>query len=503
MARVTTIWAQGSLRCGIWPLLLIVLLGTALRLAGLGAQSLWYDEAFSLASADRLSLGQLLANQGADIHPPLYYLLLRVWIRVVGISDFTARLPSLWAGVLTIPLIYVTGRRLFDHPTGLWAALFWAVFPFHLYFAQEARMYTLLALLTALSLWLFLQAVERDRPWLWAAYWLCLALGIYTHYFFALVIVVYHMYLLLNWREYRRLWLPVIITDILLVPVFLAQAAITLQKLTTVLAPSYWLGRPHPLAFFTTLYFFVVSYTLPVWLNPVGLFIFLGVLAIGLYEGFRRGGRERYRLSRILLVSGALLPIVIILVISQFKPIFLERTLIGCTPFLTLLLADRARSSHWRSPVAYLSIALGGLVVISLYRYYFDPATHKPPLREAARQIAEEFKPGDMVLHTSVGSFLPFLFYEPPSAHFLLWGDPDPHLPASAYESFGGRIASRGMITDYQRLWLVVMLDHSLEYQQEQVAWFDNHLSLIDETNVGGIFIRLYEGVREGTVVEE
>lgn len=490
-------------RSSLWPLALVILLGAALRFFGLGAQSLWYDEAFSLASADRLSLGQLLTNQGGDIHPPLYYLLLRIWIRAIGINDFTARLPSLWAGVLTIPLLYVTGRKLFDHPTGLWAALFWAVFPFHVYFAQEARMYTLLALLATLSLWLFWQAVQRDRPLLWATYWLCLALGIHTHYFFALVIVVYHLYLILNWREYRQLWLPMIITDVLLIPVFLAQAAITLQKFTTVLDSSYWLGRPHPLAFFTTMYFFVVSYTLPIGLNPVGLFVFLGMLAIGLYEAFRNRSGDPYLPHRILLLLGAFLPVLIVLVISQFKPIFLERTLISCTPFLTLLLADRVRSSHWRSPLAYLSVALGVLVIISLYRYYFDPATRKPPLREAAQQIAGEFKPGDMVLHTSVGSFLPFLFYEPPSEHYLLWGDPDPHLPASAYESFGGRIASRETLGDCQRLWLVVMLDHSLEYQQDQAAWFDDHLALVGDSSVGGIFIRLYEVTGKGSAVEE
>ncbi len=487
-----SIGPNASILAGMWPLLLIILLGTALRFFHLGAQSLWYDEAFSLASADRLSLGQLLTNQGGDIHPPLYYLLLRIWIRVIGINDFTTRMISLWAGVLTIPLIYVTGRKLFDHPTGLWAALFFAVFPFHIYFAQEARMYTLLTLLTILSLWLFLQAIEGGRPLVWAAYWLCLVFGVYTHYFFAFVILVYYLYLILNWRKYRHLWLSMIITGGLLIPVFLTQAVIVLQKFATVLAPSYWLGRPHPLAFFTTLYFFVVSYTVPIWLNPIGLFILLAILVVGLYEQLRMRGRDSYLSHRLLLVLGAFLPIVIVLIISQFKPIFLERTLISCTPFLVLLLADRVRTSRWHSPIPYLSLVLAIVVVISLYRYYFDPTTRKPPLREAAQQVAASFRPEDMVLHTSVGSFLPFLFYEPPSEHYLLWGDPDPHLPASAYEAFGGRIVSREIIDGQRRLWLVVMLDHSTEYQLDQVRWFDDRCELTEGEDVSGIFIRLY-----------
>ncbi|MFC1975345.1 glycosyltransferase family 39 protein [Chloroflexota bacterium] len=475
-----------------WILLLIIILGAALRFFYLGSQSIWYDEAVSLAIADRLSLWEVLTNQGQSSHPPLYYLLLRAWIRGVEINDFTTRIPSTAAGILTIPLIYQAGRRLLNKTVGLWGAFFIAVFPFHVYYAQEARMYTLLAMLTTLSLIFFLKAVENNQWYTWGGYGLSLALSLYTHYFIAFVILAYHLYLLLNWRRYLHFWKPVIITDFLLLLIFLPQVANFLSQSQEVFK-SYWLGKPSPLAFFTTIYFFVASYTVPPRLTFIGLFVLLSWLAIGLYDLYRQTKFDRdQRMHFYLLGLGAFLPLLSALAISQIRPIFLERTLIVCTPFLVLLLAWILASSRRHSPIPYLAGIMGVVLVLSLYRYYFDPAVHKPPMRQAAAHINAVIAPNDIVLHTSVGSFMPFLFYQPPAEHYLLWGDPDPRKSATTFELFGGKIATLNDLGRYRRLWLVVVLDHSIEYQHNQVSWFDEHFPLVKETKVGGIIIRQY-----------
>lgn len=481
-----------ALRRTSWVLVVIILLGTALRFINLGGQSIWYDEAVSLAIANRLSLWGILANQGESSHPPLYYLLLRVWTNWAGINDFTARVPSAGAGILTIPIIYLVGREIIGRRAGLWSAFFIAVFPFHVYYAQEARMYTLLALLTTLSLLFFLKAVKHNRWQIWGIYWLCLALGFYTHYFIVFVILVYHLYLLLNWRRHYHLWKAILITDSLLLLVFLPQVVTFLDQSREVLA-GYWLGKPSLLAFFTTIYFFIASFTVPFQLTFIGLFVTLSWLAIGSYEVYRNiRSTQTLRHRFYLLCLGAFLPLVIVLAISQVRPIFLERTLIICTPFLVLLLAWTLTASRRRSPVPYLSGILSVLLVISLYRFYFDPSAQKPPLRLAAAQINMALEPNDMVVHTSVGSFMPFLFYQPPAEHYLLWGDPDARKSAKTFELFGGRIITRDNIAGHGRLWLVVELDHSIDYQRDQVSWFDERFSLIDEMEIGGIFVRLY-----------
>jgi hypothetical protein len=97
------------------------------------------------------------------------------------------------------------------------------------------------------------------------------------------------------------------------------------------------------------------------------------------------------------------------------------------------------------------------------------------------------------VIHTSVGSFLPFLFYDPPDEHYLLGGEPNPRKPAETYELFGGRITTLETADTYQRVWLVVALDHSVDYQRAQIRWFDENFLLVEDRRVGAIVVRLYD----------
>ena len=104
------------------PLLAVLLLGLALRLYRLGADSLWYDETVSTALAGS-PLPELLRHTAGDIHPPGYYLLLRGWLLLTGFGDgradpqtfgleFVAGFFSLFFGILLIALVYRLARRL-------------------------------------------------------------------------------------------------------------------------------------------------------------------------------------------------------------------------------------------------------------------------------------------------------------------------------------------------------------------------------------------------------
>ena len=88
---------------------LILLLGFALCLYRLGYQSLWYDEGVSVFLAQK-SLSALTAHTAGDIHPPLYYYLLHLWIRLAGASEFSLAFLSLTFGVLLIALLFLLGR---------------------------------------------------------------------------------------------------------------------------------------------------------------------------------------------------------------------------------------------------------------------------------------------------------------------------------------------------------------------------------------------------------
>jgi mannosyltransferase len=140
--------------------LIITALAIVLRLYRLGAQSLWYDEAFSVYLA-RMNLGDITARTAADIQPPLYYYLLHFWMELAGDGEFAVRFLSLFFGVLTVPLMFVIARRLFNPAAAIFSALLALFSPLYLWYSQETRMYSLIT---------FLLAVSKERLFS-AAYW--------------------------------------------------------------------------------------------------------------------------------------------------------------------------------------------------------------------------------------------------------------------------------------------------------------------------------------------
>jgi mannosyltransferase len=193
---------KSARRSTVWPLLALLallLLALALRVYRLPAQSLWYDEGVSWYLT-RMSPPALTVWTANDIQPPLYYYLFWLWVRLAGTSEYALRFPSVFFGVLTLPLLWVTARRLFGMRAAWLAALLLALSPLHVYYAQEARMYTLLTFLGLLSSYLLLrllnsQSTNLRSPHLWS-YVLTVVAALYTHYFAFFLLAAHILYVL-------------------------------------------------------------------------------------------------------------------------------------------------------------------------------------------------------------------------------------------------------------------------------------------------------------------
>ncbi|MBE9472280.1 MAG: glycosyltransferase family 39 protein, partial [Chloroflexi bacterium] len=140
----------------------VTALGGFLRVYQIGVKGLWLDEAFSVWLGWQ-PVGEMMGwLVRIDQHPPLYHLLLHFWM-VLGDDPATVRSLSALCGTLTIPVVYLLGRRLGDDKVGLLAALVLAVSPFHVRFAQETRMYTLLTLNVSLALYALARLLTDPR----------------------------------------------------------------------------------------------------------------------------------------------------------------------------------------------------------------------------------------------------------------------------------------------------------------------------------------------------
>ncbi len=176
-------------------LMLITLLGAFLRLYQLGTESVWLDEAWTVNACSQ-SFGGMLSDVMGDVHPPLYYIMLYPVIKLFGSSEIALRLPSVIFGVLTIPLLYLVGERLFGRREGMVGAFLLSISLHHLYHSQEARMYSMLTFMVLLSVYLFWRSMEEpDNLKLWVFWGLVLLMSVYTHYFAALMLPAFAVYL--------------------------------------------------------------------------------------------------------------------------------------------------------------------------------------------------------------------------------------------------------------------------------------------------------------------
>src|SRR5215217_264032 len=127
----------------------LMLLSLVLRTRELGI-GFWIDEGLSVGISDR-PLGDIPHALRLDGSPPLYYLLLHVWMALTGTSEEATRIFSVICALVAVPVSFWAAATLFGSRAGWMAAVLAATNPFLTRFAQEARMYALLALLAVVA----------------------------------------------------------------------------------------------------------------------------------------------------------------------------------------------------------------------------------------------------------------------------------------------------------------------------------------------------------------
>ncbi len=216
----------------IWlGLALVVGVGAWLRLRGLTTSSLWFDEWITVEQSTRSSLWETITASGT--HPPLLRLLVRASIALFGTAsvpggmDFAARLPSALLGVASLPFIYLFARRWSrgSAAVGLTAAALYAVSPYGIYYAQEARYYAGMVLFAAWVLHALPRLLEAPRSPRRQAYLAVpLTLGLLNHHLFGfLFLLTFAVTLPHILADLRHRWIlaaPWVVAGLLFLPWF-------------------------------------------------------------------------------------------------------------------------------------------------------------------------------------------------------------------------------------------------------------------------------------------
>lgn len=497
-----------------WLIVGITLLGAALRGFRLGWQSLWLDELFSVLLVRRNWAG-IITGTAEDILPPLFYFLLDLALRF-GESETAARLIPFFFSALTIPLTYRITQELFNRQAALATAIFLAVNPFHILYAQEARMYTQFAFFSTAAAFFLWRAWHDNqlRDWVW--FTLVSIFNLYTHSLAFLTTLALVFYVLIHRRQGNGRWKSWFITHAIIGLAFLPWIAVILQQ-TTRLSSEFAGASQSPLTLFRAIYLFLFSTTTPLPLAGTGLIAALTLLIFAFLTRRKKttalisshapnislprnppqikSSQKSPVLFTVLIFA---VPVIGLYLISLSQPIFVERRLLPASIGLYILLgwAVSRPEPLWLNRI--LGVALGVAMLSALPGYYTNPDLQKIPMRAVAQTVADQIEPGDVVIHTSDTSALAFMIYQPHITSFFLSGDPD-------YETQSNRgraqriaglepVDSREAAADQQRIWLVVTLDHAVNYQQERLAEFDNRYTRLDRQDVGGVDIYLFEG---------
>jgi 4-amino-4-deoxy-L-arabinose transferase-like glycosyltransferase len=182
-----------------------MLLAAVLRFATLDLQSFWYDEAFTPVHVLHPGLGATLsAVSHTENTPPLWYLLIWGWSRLLGTGEVALRSLSALAGVLTVPVAWGIGRELAGRRAALATAALVAVNPLFIWYSQEARAYALFTLLAALAMLCFLRALREPSARRLAAFAVVGSLALLTHYFAVFLLAPMCVWLLVAGSRQRR-----------------------------------------------------------------------------------------------------------------------------------------------------------------------------------------------------------------------------------------------------------------------------------------------------------
>jgi len=387
-----------------WHLLFILVIAASARLYQLAARSIWFDESFTWRLI-QFPWPEIISRTAADVHPPLYYLLLNIWAIVFGSGLFSLRGFSVAVVLGLIALSYYFVLRLSQSRLASFlAALLISLSGWHIILSQEARMYTLGALLALLSTYLIWLAASRPRSnwFLWLAYSLSAAALLYTHYYGLFTLVAHAIwfiiYLLLQTRgrlgeilHAPRFW-QALVSALVAIALFLPWLPI-LQAQRAQVAGNFWIPPVTGWSIPDTLYRMFVGTAGPIEHWTIAGFITallptIILLVITIWLGLKSKSLVSKSALWLIILSGYL-PFLASLIISIIsRPIYQDRYLIFSYTFLAMLLA--LWLATLRPSIIRLSLSAAAILflIYTAWQFHLElDFDHRPGLQAAMATI--------------------------------------------------------------------------------------------------------------------
>lgn len=493
--------------------LLIILLAFALRWHNLTDHSLWFDEAMSVHWAKQnvakiIEVGFTLQE---DRLPPLYYLMLKGWSHVFGLTEAGIRSLSVFMGVLLVPVTLNLAQRLFNRRVAWLAGLLVAVNPFLIWYSQEARMYAPAVLFGTLTIRSYLSVISHThrRPPKKPAYpklalhtvsFISLALlALYSHLYAGFLLPALGLWLLLAYPRRPRLWLHCLLSGVLIVLAYTPILRAIWQFSGEALPGHPWNGLIHRGGWLLQA-FMVWQAPLS---NPLQSAILISTVIVTLCAYLPvppltgLSNRSPSYRSPILLITLLLITpflVATLLLYRNHHAFFGARYFIIMLPWLMLLMAvGLDKISHFtatliphRPPMTDLLLPTAYLLLITLALpgQWSIPAS-KEAWRQTVSYLAEQAKPTHGILIHPDWVRYPFQFYfRGPGQTYAAFSD------VTAETNLDGPL--EGVVRNHPVIWLIQSHLNGPDPQRQVEQWFTTRYPLVTELYPPGISLKAY-----------
>ena len=353
-------------------------------------QSIWGDEGFS-AILSMKSLPEIIKIIATDTSPPLWNITEYIAFQIFGTGEIVIRSLALIFFLGTIFFTYKIGKLLWDKKTGILAALLTFLNPFFFTYAFEGRMYSIMALGVAASMYFFLKIVRSKKASKkdLAGYVIGTLWAMYSHHFAIFTIFVQGLWFLYELVRGNKKVAIQIFKGFVFVGIGYLPWLIPLYNQTKMVGGGFWLGTPTAKDLAKLLGEYLAAGIKHKLAFPA---LYLTLVALL----FRNWGKEIK--DTLFLVSWFLGPILLTWIVSQFfQSIFFNRYLLYTIPGAMLILASNKR----KVSCVLISVLIILFAVID-FHYFTNPT--KRPFRELSVYVKQTIQEGDFLINWNAGS---------------------------------------------------------------------------------------------------
>jgi len=484
-------------------LLFLFIFSLILRISWLNFESAWIDEAYSIQLSAK-SIKEIIVGCINDQHPPLFYIILKFWMGN-SLNVGKARLFSALIGSINILQVFLILKeiKIINLKSIIITCLYISISPMHIWYSQEARMYTLLLFFVLLSILIYIKLInnmcqhtQKTKNSLWILFILINIFSLYTHYSSIFIIIfefIFFLYFIsIKKIDFKKRNIGIFSFFAIGIAFFPWAPVLINQTLTHKLA---WIAEPTLFSVISSinrLLFGPIVIILPQELNVLLFFMFFTLLIFGFIKFFGTSNNNIF--FSLFLIFWIIIPLLLISLLSMYISIFqFKQLIIILIP--TIAITVFLIFSTFQKFGKYIIL---GLLTINLFSSIYQQINlSKDDWRGLTDFIEDNNKYGDIIYFNTSAGQLGYKLYQ--TENLAVFGYPQNYdvikggWDGTEINLENESIYLRNLKQNYNRIWYVQYYPDLWDPNKLIYDWFNDNYNPQLEKSFGSILLILYD----------